>query len=199
MRAGSMLTRRLHALATVPRRRLPRYYRADEVKRIVEACEEHGRRHMALLIDFLWKTGLRASEALKVTFGDLDPYARTVRVTTLKKSGPAERVIPIPDDLVSRIQTARIERGATNRDRIFPFSRFTLFRRVRAACRLAGLDDGRAHPHCLRHSCAIHLLMNGVPVAAVQRILGHDSLRSTAIYLAIVQEDIEPYVRSVKW
>ncbi|WP_456324098.1 tyrosine-type recombinase/integrase, partial [Desulfonauticus submarinus] len=42
-----------------------------------------------------------------------------------------------------------------------------------------------AHPHILRHTRAIELLRNGVPVTIVQDILGHSALTTTAIYLRI--------------
>jgi len=193
------LIRQVTALVRATSAPLPRYFREDEVKAIVSACELQGRRDLALLVDFLWKTGLRVSEALDVRFGDVDPYAKTVRVVTLKKprrrgrgrrprARPAERVIPIPDDLVARLWTERVDA-----------TRSTLHRRVRLACRLAGIEDERAHPHTLRHSYAIHMLRHGVPLTVVQRLLGHSSIETTAIYLAVVQRDVEEFVRRVPW
>ena len=210
------LIRQVTALVRATSAPLPRCFREDEVKAIVSACELQGRRDLALLVDFLWKTGLRVSEALDVRFGDVDPYAKTVRVVTLKKprrrgrgrrprARPAERVIPIPDDLVARLWTERVDRGAGPEDFVFAgrngsrATRSTLHRRVRLACRLAGIEDERAHPHTLRHSYAIHMLRHGVPLTVVQRLLGHSSIETTAIYLAVVQRDVEEFVRKVPW
>jgi len=70
---------------------------------------------------------------------------------------------------------------------------------VRRACGLAGLEDDRAHPHTFRHSYAVHLLRHGVPLTVVQRLLGHSSIETTAIYLAVVQRDVEEFLRRVPW
>ena len=45
----------------------------------------------------------------------------------------------------------------------------------------AGLPD-RVTPHTLRHSIAVHYLINGAPITFVQRLLGHESLATTGIY-----------------
>ena len=202
---------------------LPKYFRKDEIERIMSACEEKDERELALLIDFLWKTGVKISELISIRFSNIDPYAKTLRVVTLRKPRKkvkgrkrairAERVIPLPDDLLNRINTFRLEglgrKGLERKglgrklnptsltttslfdnDLIFPYSRVTAFRRVKKACALAGLDDDRAHPSTFRHSFAIHLLRNGVPVTMVQRLLGHSSIENTAIYLAVVQSEI---------
>jgi len=146
----------------------------------------------------------------------VDPYAKTIRVVTLRKPRrkggdrkpgprPAERIIPIPDDLLARLSTETIERGAKPDDLIFAgrngsrANRSTLHRRVRLACHLAGFKDDRAHPHTFRHSYAVHLLRHGVPLTVVQRLLGHSSIETTAIYLSVVQREVEEFVRKVPW
>ncbi|HDM78179.1 MAG TPA: site-specific integrase, partial [Deltaproteobacteria bacterium] len=50
-----------------------------------------------------------------------------------------------------------------------------------------------------RHSYAVHLLRHGVPLTVVQRLVGHSSIETTAIYLAVVQRDVEEFVRKVQW
>jgi site-specific recombinase XerD len=47
--------------------------------------------------------------------------------------------------------------------------------------RAAGLPD-RVSPHTLRHSIAVHYLINGAPITSVQSLLGHESLATTGIY-----------------
>jgi len=42
-------------------------------------------------------------------------------------------------------------------------------------------------------------LRNGVPVTAVQKLLVHANIENTATYLAIVQSDLEEFVRKVEW
>ena len=53
----------------------------------------------------------------------------------------------------------------------------------------AGIET-RVHPHMLRHSFASELLEEGVSIREVQRLLGHEDLETTSIYLDIVDEDL---------
>jgi integrase/recombinase XerD len=188
---------------------LPKYYKPDEISFILDACRQREAKKDALLIDFLWKTGVRISELNTIKYKDVDSYLKTLKVITLKRSRAktkgrkasvlAERSIPLPDDLLNLVNVQRIEDGAQAEDRIFPQTRTWLFRRIKAACAQVGLDDGRAHPHTFRHSYAVHLLKNNVPITVVQKLLGHSSIENTAIYLAVVQSDIREFVERVEW
>ena len=187
---------------------IPKYYGAEEVKKILEAVKDN--RELHLVIHLLWKTGVRASEALEIRFGDVDPYLKTLKVVTLKKSRrkmrgrrPArehERVIPLPDDLLAEILAWANERQLSRQDYLLPFRhRNTLLAKVKKACCSANLCDERAHPHTFRHSYAVHLLRSGVPITVVQTLLGHSSIENTAIYLAIIQAEAAEMVRRVEW
>jgi site-specific recombinase XerD len=108
----------------------------------------------------------------------------------------AERLISIPDDLVVALASWSYHAKS---DSLFPFSRTTVYRIVNNACRLAGIRDGRAHPHTLRHSYAVHLLREGVPVTVLRDLLGHSNFSNTLIYLRIIQPDRDMILRNVKW
>jgi len=54
--------------------------------------------------------------------------------------------------------------------------------------RLAGIDD--LHPHVLRHSCATMLLRCGMPLEYVREVLGHANLRTTELYLHLLDDDL---------
>jgi len=53
-----------------------------------------------------------------------------------------------------------------------------------------------AHPHVLRHTRAIELIRNGIPVTAVQTILGHSSLNTTAMYLKYSNTEIQAIMKA---
>ena len=186
---------------------LSKYYNSEEIQQILDAVADNKGLH--LLIHFLWKTGVRASEALQVKMGDIDPYQKTLRVVTLKKSrrkkrSPRpvrehERIIPLQDDLIAEILAWAREKDLKYQDLLFPFTRQALHKKVRKACYKAGFKDDRAHPHTFRHSYAVHLLKSGVPITVVQTLLGHSSIENTAIYLAIIQAEAAEMVRRVEW
>lgn len=211
---------RARELARIFNQKLPPYFTRDEVNAILEANAHDPRTH--LVINTLWKTGVRVSELRALRRRDLDPYGKVIRVATLKKGvrhekkngGPGrpargnkvsrevERMIPIPDDLVAELMAymhTSSMKGSDTSELIFPWTRMTLLRIVRKACSMAGIEDERAHPHTFRHSYAVHLIRNQVPITVVKELLGHSNIASTLIYLRIVQPDKKIILDRVVW
>jgi site-specific recombinase XerD len=65
---------------------------------------------------------------------------------------------------------------------------------IRLICRQSGKRAGiaqRVHPHLLRHSCATHLLEDGVNLRRIQVLLGHASIKTTAKYLLVSQQAVQ--------
>jgi integrase/recombinase XerD len=60
---------------------------------------------------------------------------------------------------------------------------------VRTNAKAAGIDI-RVTPHTLRHGCATHLLQGGADVRHVQKLLGHSSVQTTAIYTHVDTKDL---------
>jgi len=144
-----------------------------------------------------------------------------IRVVTLKKSRQKrkgrkpirehERVIPIDDALLSELlmwksiqeEKARKSVSARRRERLLTYVTAVgytrIYKLVRKAVLMAGFDEERAHPHTFRHSFAVHLLKQGVPITVVQQLLGHSSIENTMIYTLIVQQEAIAFLRDVKW
>jgi integrase len=198
--------------------RLPRYFTREQVERILAHCENLREK---VLILFLWRTGVRAEEALKTRWVDVDFHGKRVRVVTLKKSRKKtkgrkpvkerERVIPIDDALLSELLLWREEtrrqaersKSVKRREKlleyVFPFGYSRLYQLVRKVALRAGFDAERAHPHTFRHSFAVHLLKEGVPITVVQQLLGHSSVENTMVYTAIVAQEAVEFLRKVRW
>ena len=128
-------------------------------------------------------TGARIGEILAIDDeADIDWRRAEFKIRTLKRRTDARRVVPVPERLVAEIGRILAE---------FPDLRGNLFRVgdrmfryvFRDRCREAGIPDDLAHPHVLRHTRALELLRAGIPVSAVQEILGHAYLTTTAVYL----------------
>ena len=198
-----MIERFARGLVRAGSTNLPRYFNAEEVNQILSSCPSHKHK---VLVHFLWKTGVRVSEALSLRWQDVNFYDKHVRVVTLKKSRRKvrgrkpvrehERIIPIDDALASDLLLWQKE---NDNERVFPWDRSWAYRLVKEAVLSAGFDEERAHPHTFRHSFAVHLLKNGVPITVVQQMLGHSSIENTLIYTAIVQQEAAAFLRDVKW
>ncbi|MET8091294.1 tyrosine recombinase XerC [Micromonospora sp. NPDC005220] len=147
-----------------------------------------------VLLELLYATGVRVSEACGLGVGDVDHGRRVIRVFG---KGGRERSVPygVPaqralDDWLRRGRPAMA--GPRSGDALLLGARggrlnpTTARRIVGAYAETAGLP--RTSPHDLRHSAATHLLEGGADLRAVQELLGHSSLASTQIYTHVSVE-----------
>ncbi|MBU8859406.1 MULTISPECIES: tyrosine-type recombinase/integrase [unclassified Micromonospora] len=154
-----------------------------------------------LLLELLYGTGVRISEACGLDVTDVDQGRRVVRV--LGKGGrersvpygvPAQRAL---DAWLRDGRPALLTPGSgralllgARGGRLNP----TTARRIVAAwAGAAGVP--RVTPHGLRHSAATHLLEGGADLRAVQELLGHSSLASTQIYTHVSVERLRAAYR----
>jgi integrase/recombinase XerD len=174
-----------------------------QVEALLEAVtgvDPLARRDRALL-ELLYATGARISEATGLSLGDLDLGDRLVR---LFGKGAKERIVPIGRAAVTAIEEwmepdgrPRLEpdrwRRRGDAEALFLNQRGSRLTRQSAWAvvgrygRLAGIP-GTLSPHVLRHSCATHLLDRGADLRIVQEMLGHASISTTQVYTKVSQE-----------
>lgn len=134
---------------------------------------------------FCWllaATGCRISEALALTERNIDFETGQVIIECLKKRGKKVfRAIPLPPALLALLKTA-LETETLPRERLWPWSRMTGYRRVREVMEAAGIVGGHASPKGLRHAFGVCAIQSNVPLNLVQRWLGHADMKTTAIY-----------------
>lgn len=182
-----------------PSRRLPKSLSIDEVLALLEAgggdSETDGPltlRNRALL-EMLYSTGARISEAVGLDIDDVDTQARSV---LLHGKGGKQRLIPVGRPAVTALD-AYLVRGRPDlarRGRGTPaiflnarggrLSRQSAWQVLQDAADRAGIT-ATVSPHVLRHSFATHLLDGGADVRVVQELLGHASVTTTQIYTMV--------------
>ncbi|MFG3641998.1 tyrosine recombinase XerC [Micromonospora sp. NPDC047762] len=154
-----------------------------------------------VLLELLYATGVRVSEACGLDVGDVDHGRRVIRVFG---KGGRERSVPygVPaqralDDWLRRGRPVMV--GARSGDALLLGARggrlnpTTARQVVGAYAETAGLPP--TSPHDLRHSAATHLLEGGADLRAVQELLGHSSLASTQIYTHVSVERLRTAYR----
>jgi integrase/recombinase XerD len=195
-----------------PARRLPKAIAVEDVERLLEAAGAEGtaraRRDRALL-EVLYGTGARISEAVGLDVDDVDLDAGMVR---LFGKGSKDRMVPLGSYAKAALElyfvTSRpaLAAGAPtsapardsrpvrdSRPAVFlnarggRLSRQSAWTVLRTAATHAGLAAGIS-PHTLRHSFATHLLDGGADVRVVQELLGHASVTTTQIYTMVTVE-----------
>ena len=190
---------------------LPRALDVDDAKRLMEAPAATGTiaartlsaseeaRHALLrlrdaaLLEVLYGTGLRVSEACALDLGDIDRdrYA-TPMILVRKGKGGKQRQVPLgtlADDALATYLPARKALHATGAalfvnaagERLTPRS----VQRMVKKWTIAGGVHANATPHGLRHSFATHLLDAEADLRSIQELLGHASLASTQIYTKV--------------
>jgi integrase/recombinase XerD len=186
-----------------PARRLPKALPLADVEAILEAAGAPGTtlalRDRALL-ELLYGTGARISEAVGLDVDDVDRVDATV---LLRGKGGKERLVPIGsyaltavDAYLTRARPELASVGSSDRagalflnargGRLSRQSAWTVL--VRTADRAGITRD--VSPHTLRHSFATHLLEGGADVRVVQELLGHASVTTTQIYTLVTVDNL---------
>jgi integrase/recombinase XerD len=178
-------------------RRLPKALDVADVERLLAAVGSPdtplGLRDRALL-EFLYGTGARISEAVGCVVDDLDLVDGTA---VLHGKGGRSRLVPIGgyardalDAYLVRGRPAlagpspavfRNARGGS----LSRQSAWTILHRAAARAGLPVTGSHAVSPHTLRHSCATHLLDGGADIRVVQELLGHASVTTTQVYTLV--------------
>jgi integrase/recombinase XerD len=176
---------------------LPKALPEEDVARLLEsigADDPVSRRDRAML-EVLYGTGIRISELVGLSLGDVDLDAALMRVLG---KGDKERVVPVGSFALRALVSWLAEGGRSSLEperwarrgdaealwlnqRGGRLGRQGAWLVVRRRGEAVGLAD-RLHPHVLRHSCATHLLDHGADIRAVQELLGHASIATTQVY-----------------
>jgi integrase len=141
----------------------------------------------ALFCLTLYYTGCRISEALNLRRDNLDAETNVVRVQSLKKRGRKEiRRIPVPEFLASELRSAL---ASAESQRFWPFSRTKGWRIIKRVMSDAGISGIHATTKGLRHGFGVRSALKQIPVCLIQSWMGHADSTTTAIYLAVQDEE----------
>jgi integrase/recombinase XerD len=184
------------SLVDAPRRvrSLPKALTVDQVLRLLESPDgstSAGVRDSAVL-EFLYSTGARVSEAVGLDELDIDLAERTAVLTG---KGDKQRIVPVGGpaaDAISQWLPLRSRlRRAESGSAVFlslrgrRLSRQSVWTIVGKHARSAGIPSTEVSPHVLRHSAATHMVEGGADLRTVQELLGHATIATTQIYTRV--------------
>ena len=203
-----------------PPRRLPKAITVDEVERLLAAAgplpgpagpagaEAPGKLRDRALLEFLYGTGARISEATGLDVDDADLAGEGV--VRLSGKGGKQRIVPVGSYATQALQaylvrarpalaaaaarSAARPAGSRATPAVFLNARGGRLTRqgawlvLHAAAERAGLAD--ISPHTLRHSFATHLLDGGADIRVVQELLGHASVTTTQVYTLVTVDKL---------
>ena len=167
-------------------RTLPRYLSESQTEQLFDdriPIEDEADARDRALLEVLYGSGLRASEAVGLDWRDVSLDQRQARVREGK--GGKDRYVPLSRPTCEILTALRSLTGAAD-GAVFRNARGhrlnvrSVGRILQRALARAGLAD--INPHALRHSCATHLLDHGADLRSIQELLGHASLATTQRY-----------------
>ena len=178
-------------------KRIPRIIGTEEVKILLKKPEgkKLSLRDRAML-EIIYSSGLRASEAINIKLGDINFEAGFITVTG---KGSKERVVPVNEKALATvkkyIEESRPELLKKRTSRFLflakggkPMTRQRLWQLIK---QYSAQLSTNISPHALRHCFASHLLDGGADLRALQKMLGHTDISTTQIYTKVTPERLK--------
>jgi integrase/recombinase XerD len=181
--------------------RLPKALTIAQVESLLAATDgdEPATLRDRALLELLYATGARVSEAVSLNVDDLVGEQGTTDLVRLFGKGSKQRIVPVGSYARAALDAylVRSRPLLSVRGRATPalflgmrgarLSRQNAWLVIRAAAQRAQLDV-EVSPHSLRHSFATHQLQGGADVRVVQELLGHASVAATQIYTRVTAD-----------
>jgi len=175
---------------------LPPYYDRGDFEALVKQAEiglyhqtKKQKRRNKNLILVLGYTGMRKSELLNLTVGDIDFNQR--RILIRQGKGRKDRVVPMADRIIVPLHEQCA--GKIAHDKVFDnLNGRSVYRIVTTLAKACGLQG--FHPHSLRHYFCTQLVQKGANLRAVMELAGHQSIETTSLYLDITVQHLRKTV-----
>lgn len=179
---------------------LPPYIRPADTAAMIESAQDEAddftTARNALILDMFYATGMRCSELIDLCDVNVDTSKGELKVRGKRNK---ERIIPFGTELAKMIDNYRTlrERTVGTTDLMFVnrenrrLARSTVYYIVSRAMKAEGIHTSQHGPHVLRHSFATDMLNNGADLAAVQQLLGHESIATTQVYTHITYRELQ--------
>ena len=187
----TILKKKIFTDITPPKieKKLPTVLTKEEMKSLLDASKNKKHR---LLLEFLYASGMRVSECVRIKVDDLDLQEKMGRVVAGK--GRKDRHIILSDTLITSLQDYL---KAQKKESEYIFSGQKGHLSVRTAQRIvnntaknAGIKR-RVFAHALRSSFATHLLEAGTDIRIIQELLGHADLSTTQRYTHVSTQQLK--------
>jgi len=149
-----------------------------------------------MIIEVIYQTGLRRSEAASLRDVDVDVEQRRLKVIG---KGDKERIVPFGDDLAEKIiryREKRDEEVVKREDRFFvnkkgkSVSGFYIYNVVKKMMGMVS-KQSKISPHVIRHTFATAMLNRGADLNVIKELLGHESLATTQMYTHVTFEQLQ--------
>jgi len=167
------------------------------VKRLLAAVDQStwiGKRNY-MIISILWVLGLRISELTGLKVGSFEPYhdpENRIGLLRVRGKNKKQRALFVVDKLYDNLMDylSNEESPKKKKAPLFPvesgkaISNCRVQKKIKEYCKDVGIEE-RITPHVLRHSFATEMYHAGVPLEAIQAMMGHDRKTETSVYIKV--------------
>lgn len=170
---------------------LPPYHSTEEITAILRQSTTRSDNWSrlagrdTLIILMLALTGMRRSELVKLTPADTTDSFLYIR----KAKGQKDRTLPLAAPLRAPLHLYISNHQIPKNQPIFPITPSRLYAIVKRHARAAGYNN--ISPHSFRHYFATYLTERGAPLKAIQQLMGHASINTTAVYQDLVPKHLQ--------
>lgn len=168
---------------------LPDVLNIDEITAMIKTADNIKHK---LIIMFIYSSGLRLGEVVRLKLTDIDRQRMQVRVEQSKGRKDrytklSEKILPVLDRYLEEYKPEEL---VFNGEKGKPYSERSVQEVVQGIARKAGIAQ-KVTPKTLRHTFATHSLENGVDLRYIQSMMGHASSKTTEIYTHITTKGFE--------
>jgi site-specific recombinase XerD len=166
-------------------KKLPIVLSVEEIQRMFDVCENL--KHKVILA-LLYSCSLRVSELINLKWQHIDRSRMVINIIQAK--GKKDRQVGLNDKLIQLLteyykQYKSIEYVLNGQGGNPQYSKESVLQVVKNLADKAGIKNKRVYTHLIRHCSATHMVENGIDLNLIQRLLGHSSIKTTAIYAHI--------------
>ena len=164
-------------------KKIPIVLSIDEVQKMFNVCKNL--KHKVIL-SLLYSCGLRVSELLNLKWSNIDRSRMIINIIDGK--GGKDRQVMLSDSLIPLLEI--YYREYKPKDYILngqftqQYSSRSVLEVVKQLGKSAGLNK-RVYTHLMRHNCFTHMVENGIDINLIQKIAGHNNVKTTMIYTHI--------------
>ncbi len=164
-------------------KKLPIVLSIQEVQAIINVCTNL--KHKTIIV-LMYSSAIRVSEVINLKIKDID--SKRMIINIIKAKGKKDRQVGLNEPLLQLLRSYFLEYKPVeylfNGQGSLQYSARSIAEFLQKYADAAGLRK-HVNPHLLRHTSATHLVENGVDINIIQRLLGHNNVKTTAIYTHI--------------
>lgn len=164
-------------------KKLPIVLSQEEVQRMFDVCENL--KHKAILA-LLYSTGIRVSELINLKWSHIDRSRGVINI--IEGKGKKDRQLPLDDQLIEVL--IKYWKQYQSNEYIFngqfslQYSSTSVLQVVKQ-CAIKANINKRVYTHLMRHNCFTHMVENGTDINLVQKLAGHNNVKTTMMYVQI--------------